>query len=82
MICFLSLGVYIEVPFHPRGFLHHDIDFSPVYNTFLTLHRAVDRDKQSPSFNVLFDDIYEVYNFINYNLGVEWSVHVSLFTQL
>eukprot|EP00906_Rhabdomonas_costata_P014582 RCo020963 len=56
----LETGAYVEVRFRPEGFLHHDMDFSPVTNTFLALHRAVDRRKNSPSHLVLFDDIYEI----------------------
>jgi hypothetical protein len=47
--------------FKPRGFLHHDMDYSPVTQTFMALHRWVDLDKQSPGYKVLFDDIYEVW---------------------
>jgi len=56
----VETGHTVTVPFKGRGFLHHDMEFSPLTNTFLAPHRWVDKVKGSPSFNVLFDDIYEI----------------------
>ena len=56
----VETGRTVEVHFKPPGFLHHDIDYSPISQTFLTLHRYVNKKKNSPGYNVLFDDIFEV----------------------
>eukprot|EP00667_Euglena_gracilis_P003414 EG_transcript_3417 len=56
----VETGQTVRVEFRPAGFLHHDIDYYPATQTFMALHRWVNRDKKSAGYNVLFDDIFEV----------------------
>eukprot|EP00998_Keelungia_sp_KM082_P007943 NODE_412_length_1974_cov_68.882512_g405_i0.p1 GENE.NODE_412_length_1974_cov_68.882512_g405_i0~~NODE_412_length_1974_cov_68.882512_g405_i0.p1 ORF type:complete len:414 (-),score=81.65 NODE_412_length_1974_cov_68.882512_g405_i0:31-1272(-) len=58
----LQLLSYGDVDYYPwakkpRGYLHHDIQYSPITNTFMALHRWVDKSLKPP---VLYDDILEV----------------------
>eukprot|EP01012_Entosiphon_sulcatum_P033949 TRINITY_DN429_c0_g1_i1.p1 TRINITY_DN429_c0_g1~~TRINITY_DN429_c0_g1_i1.p1 ORF type:complete len:620 (-),score=73.41 TRINITY_DN429_c0_g1_i1:23-1852(-) len=51
--------VVVRITPKPRGFLHHDMDFSTVSNTFLALHRYV-TPKEQYGHHVLYDDILEI----------------------